>query len=172
MTEVVGQLEAPSMGRRALMTSLTGGAAGAVVLGMLYPFVKYFVPPSAGGATGGLLAKDKVGKAVSVSDLLATHPATDRVLAQGLKGDPTYVVINDGAVAEYGLNAICTHLGCVVPWNTGEGIFRCPCHGSQYAPTGKVVRGPAPKSLELVAVAVEGDSILFSPWDHPDFRDA
>lgn len=33
------------------------------------------------------------------------------------------------------------------PWRStmqAENKFKCPCHGSQYDNTGKVVRGPAP----------------------------
>jgi len=35
-----------------------------------------------------------------------------------MQGDPTYLVTAaDGASLEpYGINAVCTHLGCVVPW--------------------------------------------------------
>ncbi len=34
-----------------------------------------------------------------------------------LQGDPTYLIVNaDGKIENYGLNAVCTHLGCVVPW--------------------------------------------------------
>lgn len=61
------------------------------------------------------------------------------------QGDATYLVVeNDGTLASYGVNAVCTHLGCVVPWNAAENKFACPCHGSQYNNQGKVVRGPAP----------------------------
>lgn len=35
-----------------------------------------------------------------------------------LQGDATYLIVNnEGAIEKYGLNAVCTHLGCVVPWN-------------------------------------------------------
>jgi len=35
-----------------------------------------------------------------------------------VQGDATYLIVNnDGALVNYGLNAVCTHLGCVVPWN-------------------------------------------------------
>lgn len=62
-----------------------------------------------------------------------------------LQGDPTYLVVEkDRTLATYGINAVCTHLGCVVPWNTAEKKFICPCHGSQYNEQGRVVRGPAP----------------------------
>lgn len=42
---------------------------------------------------------------------------------------------------------ICTHLGCV-PTKTVDG-WLCPCHGSRYDNSGRVLRGPAPKNLYL-----------------------
>jgi len=81
-----------------------------------------------------------LGNDIVVSEFLATHQPGDRTLAQGLKGDPTYVVVEgDSTLRNYGINAVCTHLGCVVPWNASENKFMCPCHGSQYDETGKVV---------------------------------
>ena len=63
----------------------------------------------------------------------------------GFQGDPTYLVVEkDKTLATFGINAVCTHLGCVVPWNQAEKKFICPCHGSQYNDQGRVVRGPAP----------------------------
>ena len=94
-------------------------------------------------------------------------------MAQGLKGEPTYIVIlDDGSIAKYGINSVCTHLGCVVPWNPSENKFMCPCHGSQYDFQGKVVRGPAPLSLALAHadVSEEDDKLIFSPWTETDFR--
>ena len=40
------------------------------------------------------------------------------------------------------MNAVCTHLGCVVPWNKAANKFMCPCHGSQYDKNGKVTIEP------------------------------
>lgn len=70
------------------------------------------------------------------------------------------------------LFTVCTHLGCVVPWSAATNKFMCPCHGSQYAPTGAVVRGPAPLPLALAHcdIDAETDKILFSTWTEPDFR--
>lgn len=171
MAQLSGSADVPDMGRRQFMNLLTFGAVTGTALGALYPVVKYFIPPSSGGAGGGLTAKDALGKDILVSEFLASHNAGERALAQGYKGDPTYVIVTEEKTIEnYGLNAVCTHLGCVVPWNSGENKFMCPCHGSQYDNTGKVVRGPAPLSLALVHAAVAEDKITFTPWTETDFR--
>ncbi|MCS6958815.1 MAG: cytochrome b6-f complex iron-sulfur subunit [Pseudanabaenaceae cyanobacterium SKYGB_i_bin29] len=163
--------EVPSMARRQFMNLLVGGSAAVTVLGALYPVVQYFIPPKKGGKGGGETAKDALGKDVLASEVLATHQVGERVMVQGLKGDPTYLVITDNKeIANYALNAVCTHLGCVVPWNVAEGKFICPCHGSQYDSTGKVVRGPAPLSLALAHVEITDDVVQLLPWKETDFR--
>jgi glycine/D-amino acid oxidase-like deaminating enzyme/nitrite reductase/ring-hydroxylating ferredoxin subunit len=40
-------------------------------------------------------------------------------------------------------SAACPHAGCVVVWNSLEQCWDCPCHGSQFAPDGSVLNGPA-----------------------------
>jgi ubiquinol-cytochrome c reductase iron-sulfur subunit len=42
---------------------------------------------------------------------------------------------------------VCTHLGCIP--NPREGGWLCPCHGSAYDISGRVIRGPAPRNLEV-----------------------
>lgn len=171
MTQISGSSDVPDLGRRQFMNLLTFGSITGVALGALYPVVKYFIPPSSGGAGGGVTAKDALGNDIVVSEYLTEHPVGDRSLAQGLKGDPTYVVVqDDGQIANYGINAVCTHLGCVVPWNGNENKFICPCHGSQYNATGKVVRGPAPLSLALANAEIQDDKLIFSEWTETDFR--
>jgi nitrite reductase/ring-hydroxylating ferredoxin subunit len=50
-----------------------------------------------------------------------------------------------GQVHEF--SAVCTHLGCIVKWNSSENTWDCPCHGSRYDALGKVFQGPANKDL-------------------------
>jgi glycine/D-amino acid oxidase-like deaminating enzyme/nitrite reductase/ring-hydroxylating ferredoxin subunit len=40
-------------------------------------------------------------------------------------------------------SATCTHMGCIVHWNSLEQCWDCPCHGSQFAIDGAPLNGPA-----------------------------
>lgn len=172
MTQASGNPDVPDLGRRQFMNLLTFGTITGTALGAAYPIVKYFIPPSSGGGGGGVTAKDALGNNVKAAAFLAEHQPGDRELVQGLKGDPTYLVVKEeGGLESYGINSICTHLGCVVPWNVNANKFMCPCHGSQYDATGKVVRGPAPLSLALAhADVTEDDDVVLTEWTETDFR--
>jgi glycine/D-amino acid oxidase-like deaminating enzyme/nitrite reductase/ring-hydroxylating ferredoxin subunit len=52
----------------------------------------------------------------------------------------------DGAL--HAVSAICTHMGCVVQFNSFERCWDCPCHGSQFDVDGQVLAGPAKQPLK------------------------
>lgn len=67
---------------------------------------------------------------------------------------------NGKAMPEYLVTiGVCTHLGCIPQGQKateqhGEfGGWFCPCHGSQYDPSGRIRKGPAPKNLEIPTYA-------------------
>ena len=68
------------------------------------------------------------------------------VIREGLS---KFAVYRDETGTAHKMSAICTHLGCVVKWNTTEKSWDCPCHGSRYDRFGKVFQGPANSDLEL-----------------------
>ena len=63
------------------------------------------------------------------------------------------------------VNAVCTHAGCIVNWNGTDpkAAFVCPCHGSQFAQSGAVLRGPAEKPLAHYTVQMQGEDAVLTP---------
>jgi Rieske Fe-S protein len=57
-------------------------------------------------------------------------------------------------------SASCPHLGCNVIWDTGEGTFRCPCHGAVFSASGQVVRGPVSAPLTRIDFLVKDGKLI------------
>lgn len=53
------------------------------------------------------------------------------------------------------LSAVCTHLGCTVPWVEKEKKFICPCHLGTFAADGKLLGGPPPRDMDRLETRVE-----------------
>lgn len=56
------------------------------------------------------------------------------------------------------LSGICTHQACTVEWD-GSTKYECPCHGSQFAADGTVMRGPAGTALRTFQTMLQGDQL-------------
>lgn len=74
----------------------------------------------------------------------ALKPGEGGILREGLK---KLAASRDAGGTLHVRSASCTHLGCIVHWNTTEQCWDCPCHGSQFAPDGSVLNGPATTPL-------------------------
>jgi len=57
----------------------------------------------------------------------------------------------------YALSLVCTHLGCTVV--VTEDSLSCPCHGSSFDRQGRVLKGPADRSLVRLKVEARGDFV-------------
>ncbi len=53
----------------------------------------------------------------------------------------------------------CTHEGNPIGYNSGQGIFICPTHGSHFSTSGAVLQGPAASSLKSYAVSITGTTL-------------
>ena len=72
-------------------------------------------------------------------------PGEGTVIRRGAKPVAVY---KDESGELKALSAVCTHLACIVHFNTAEKSWDCPCHGSRFDLDGTVIQGPATKPLE------------------------
>ena len=72
--------------------------------------------------------------------------------------DDTMVAVYKENGHYYGFVPVCSHLGCILKYNSAEHTFECPCHGSRFDYTGKVLDGPAIESIESTIVTSEDDN--------------
>jgi glycine/D-amino acid oxidase-like deaminating enzyme/nitrite reductase/ring-hydroxylating ferredoxin subunit len=74
-------------------------------------------------------------------------PGTGAVVRRGLTKIAAYRDEN-GTLHEH--SAVCSHLKCIVSWNSAEETWDCPCHGSRFDAMGNVINGPAIDGLASV----------------------
>ncbi len=83
------------------------------------------------------------------------------------------ILVNLGCSVEGGVGAdksivaysmFCTHLGCGVDMDKETGNLICECHQTIYDPkqSGKVVEGPAPNSLPMVALDMDKNGDIYA----------
>ena len=142
---------------------ITNGVAGSLNFIALYRngkarFADLFAPERK--PTSGLSLKEYVkGQGPVVANL-------GEYLAPGEVSEAREIPVGEGAIVRRGLakhavyhgedgkfverSAVCTHVGCIVHWNSFEKCWDCPCHGSQFLPDGTVINGPAVRPLSQV----------------------
>lgn len=72
-----------------------------------------------------------------------------------------FLVARTGQTTFVALTAMCTHQACVVT-NFSGSLYVCPCHGSEYDQSGRVVRGPALQSLRQFATQFSDPTLTIS----------
>jgi len=80
-----------------------------------------------------------------ISSLGELKPGQGAIVRKGLQKIAAY---RDVKGKLHLRSAKCTHLGCHVHWNSLEACWDCPCHGSQFAPDGTALNGPAVMPLD------------------------
>jgi len=144
---------------------LTNGTAAAMILADLVagrdnPWLAAFDATRIGDAhTVKKLVEENlhVGKRL-VQDRLTRLRASDAAhLAQGQGG---VVEVSGDTVGAYrdeegelhAVSLTCRHMACSLHWNSAETSWDCPCHGSRYSYTDRLLNGPAVEDLPAVEV--------------------
>lgn len=128
-----------------------------LIMGRECSWVPIYDPSRVTFSSAGEFAKENINVAAQyVADYLSggevgsaeeIAPASGAIIRRGLTKIAAYRD-EDGTLVER--SAVCTHLGCIVSWNSGEKTWDCPCHGSKFDRFGKVVNGPANSDLPPV----------------------
>lgn len=137
-------------GRREFCRHILFGTAASCVAGLPW--------------TGRLLADVSLAGTSVIPVRIADYPALQNVLGSvrlDIGGSFGSMVVNRAsATAFYAMTTVCTHNGCTVgAYSAATGRIQCPCHGSQYAIDGQVLRGPAPLPLTRYETAFDGTTL-------------
>ena len=150
--------------RRTFLKSFIGAFSTLVALALGIPLIGTFIGSSFRSRRPQWV---KVG---NIASLTVGQPAN---LKFPFKTEDAYLretilhnvwVIKHSSIEVTVYSPICPHLGCHYDWHSGQNEFICPCHGSVYAMTGKVLGGPAPRPLDVLPWKVEGN-VLFVEWE-------
>lgn len=93
------------------------------------------------------LIGDRLTKGVKSIDKIA--PGEGEIVEVG---GERLAVYKDEQGMLHAVSPTCTHMGCIVGWNSVEKSWDCPCHGSRFSVEGKVLHSPAVVDLERKAL--------------------
>ena len=133
--------------RRRFLNFLLGTSVVATLGAILYPILKFMVPPEIVEAQQNSVLAGKV------NDLAAN---TGKIFKFGSKPG---ILIKTASGDIKAFSASCTHLDCIVQYDGAQKAITCACHNGKYDLTGKNISGPPPRPLEEFTVNIKGDDI-------------
>ena len=137
-------------GRRSVINWLLGTWAAGVVGAILYPVLRYIVPPDVAEAA---TASVRAGAASTLT------PNSARIVPFG---SAPAIVVRTATGELRAFAATCTHLSCTVQYRGDLQHIWCACHNGHYDLAGRNISGPPPRPLEAYDVNVAGDEIVIS----------
>jgi Rieske Fe-S protein len=140
-----------SKSRRGFVNWLLGTSAGAFALSVMYPVVRFVVPPAAAESTASTVTLEFGPDEIA--------PNQGRPFRFGNR--PGLLVRTPGGELR-AFSAECTHLSCTVQYREDESRIWCACHNGFFDLNGVNVQGPPPRPLEDFEVNVRGEQIVVS----------
>lgn len=142
--------------RRSFLGALVAAVSAVVAAFMAIPAVRFLLYPALHGASGADWFA--LGKADSFAGPLPIRAEVEIRKRDGWRVSTNRQTVwitraADGQLRV--LSAICTHLGCVVPWKAEIQQFACPCHRAFYAKDGERISGPQRRGLDPLPTKIE-----------------
>jgi cytochrome b6-f complex iron-sulfur subunit len=111
--------------------------------------------PAADDKGGSKPLAQKTADGFTVVGTVADLDKTGQLQVQGI------AVTRDPASKKLiAVNSKCTHKGCDVKWVAADKKYACPCHDSDFAADGKVLKGPASQPLATYPAKIQGTQVL------------
>ena len=142
-----------NVSRRAFLDRFLAVIGVAFSSSVLYPIVKYLIPPKTGEADASQV-KLPFGRAEIEAD-----PRKSKTFRFGRQLGIILVTPTGELRA---VSAMCTHLDCTVQYRPDMSLLWCACHNGKYDLNGGNVSGPPPRPLERYAVNEVGTDIFVS----------
>jgi nitrite reductase/ring-hydroxylating ferredoxin subunit len=127
-----------------------GTWAAGVVGSILYPIVRYLVPPD---------VPEAAGLSASAGSAATLAPNSARIVPFGAS---PVIVVRTGVGELRAFAATCTHLDCTVQYRPDLGRIWCACHNGHYDLNGRNIAGPPPQPLASFDVDLKDDEIMIS----------
>ena len=138
------------MNRRRIINLFLGGSILGTAASLLYPVIRYLIPPRQAEAAAKRLVAARVGEIAPNSAKLFRFGSSPAILINTAEGELR------------AFSAVCTHLTCTVNYEADTETLFCPCHNGRFDLAGNVVSGPPPRPLESFEVEVSGSDIYVS----------
>jgi Rieske Fe-S protein len=139
--------ESKGPNRRSFLDYLLGTSALATLAAIIYPILKYMVPPTIVEAQQNSVVVGKNAEFAANSGKIFKFGSKPGIIIRTEAGDLK------------AFSASCTHLSCIVQYDPASKQIICACHNGKYDLTGKNVAGPPPRPLEAFTVNVKGDEV-------------
>jgi len=136
--------------RRNVLNYFLGTGALASLGAILYPVVRFMIPPR---------IVESAASSVVAAKVAEVKPNSGKVFKFGSK---PALLIQTPTGEYHAFDAVCTHLDCTVQYRPEEKLIWCACHNGRYDLTGKNISGPPPRPLEEFKVNVRGEEIVVS----------
>jgi cytochrome b6-f complex iron-sulfur subunit len=133
------------MERRQLLKTSLAFLGTTTLISFVYPTSKFLVPPKSNAKDAQVtLDKDQIplgtAKEVTYNEI-------------------PLVIINRRGSGFIALSRVCTHLGCLIGYDSFNNKLVCPCHAAEFDLEGNVLTGPAAKSLQRYPLKISSKQI-------------